>query len=188
MNWRNRACVLALTIGLAACSSSASSSPSSSSGNATATVQTTSAAAAPRTDVCALLEPAEVASALGGASAAPGTPRGGAGWIEAQCEWTAGDASVSLALGSSASLAAKGVTVPLAEYVAQRRQSESARLPTADVTGVGDGGYVLTGRAPTALVYRGDVLVQLIAFSKAGAVPVDVATTLAGTALERATR
>lgn len=158
---------------LAACSSGPSSSTPS------------SRAAAPAS-ACDLLSPAEVASAFGTAAASPGQRRGGAGWIVDQCEWASGDASVSVAVGSSGSLAAKGVTVPLATYVAQRRATEEAQFAARDATGVGDGGYVLTGRAPTALVYRGDVLVQLIAFSRRGPVEPEVTVALAALALGRA--
>lgn len=152
-------------------------------GSSTAATAATTPAVAGRP--CDLLTSDEVARAFGAAQAPAGRPLGGSGWIEAQCEWTLPNATVSIAQGSSASLAAKGVTVPLAQYVADRRTAEEKQFATADLTGAGDGGYLLVGRAPTALVYKGAVLLQLIAFSPSGAVAVDVATSLATLAVGR---
>lgn len=172
---------------LAACSSSSGAATATSA----VTVPTTAARPAttvPTVDPCTYLSTRDVDAAFGAPTFGPGARRAGSGWIIAQCEWAGGDASVGLAIGSAASLAAKGVATGLAGYVADRRAAEGKQFTLVDLPGVGDGGYVIAGRAPTALVYKGDVLVQVTTFSKTGALDVKVASTLAALVLEKAAR
>jgi hypothetical protein len=152
---------------------------------ASSTVATAGAAA----DVCALLSPDDVAASLGEPVRSV-QPAAGSGWIVAQCTWTSTNLSASLALGTAASFAARGVTAPISDWVAQRRDSDAKILTVADITGVGEGGYEIIGRSPVAIVYggRGSVLVQVIVAPRTGAVDAAVPRTLAKKALATATR
>ena len=117
-------------------------------------------------------------------------PAAGSGWIVAQCTWSGANLSASLALGTAASFAAKGVTGPISDWVAQRRDSDAKILNVADIAGVGEGGYEIVGRSPVAIVYGGggSVLVQVIVAPRVGTVDAAVPRALAQKALATATR
>lgn len=137
-------------------------------------------------NACTLLDARALTASLGPGVGA-GAPQGGSGWIVAQCTWRASDGtSASLAVGSEASLAARGVTGGVAAYVAKRREGDAAQFPVVDLPGAGDGGYAIAGRAPVALVYQDDAIVQVIVSSTTGPVDVGVAGTLAARAAANA--
>jgi hypothetical protein len=174
---RRRWLALAILVPLvAACSSGTESAdPPATTSTTTAAIATTVPAppttlAPSRDQACSLVSTDFLTSEFGlvNGTVVPGSS---AGWITTQCSWEGTGAdiylSISLAIGSSASLVAADVTVPIEEYFAQRRV-EAPMPPGGELRELetdADLAFTTGGPSPFALALKGDLLIQVTTFA-----------------------
>lgn len=162
------ATALASFVVMSACSGSAGSASAPT--TAASTTTTTPPLVAPTlADACTVLDPTELSRIYGSPFPRTGTPGKGSGWIVSQCSWRSADgASVSLALGSAASLGARGYTGTVGDFVRERETNEGKQFPVKPLEQVGEGGYVTETVAPKLVAYRADVILQLLSVNPNG--------------------
>jgi hypothetical protein len=153
------------------------------------TAATTKGASSNPPAACAIIDSTKLGRLAHAEFGAPQTG-GGSGWIVSQCTWQAVNGpSVSIAIGTSASLAATGFAGTVADFVAARQEADAARGPVRPIDDATSGGYYTGTPAPKFVGYRHDALVQVLTVDPGGrAVDPAVAHTIGTACLDALSR